>query len=524
LVQSYRRARIPWFLVLMALVVTAAVLLSPGYLVLRASEASKPLDALTSSVTLKALGRTVLLTVTVVLGGAAIGVPAAWLTARTDLPFRNVWTVLLALPLAVPTFIGGFVMVSAMAPHGMLQDLLEPLGVRELPSIYGFKGAWLTVTLLSYPYIFIPVRAALNRMDASLEEASRSLGKTARTTFLQVTLPQLRPAIAAGGILLSLYTLSEFGAVAMLRYDTLTPLVYIQYTSSFDRNAAAVLALPLLVLAGLVVALEGMSRGSARYDSATTRRKPPLQHLGRWRWPAALFCALPVVLGIGTPVAVVVYWLVKGISEGESTSLLGEAVVNSARVSLMAAVVTIVAALPIALLSVRHRNVFTGLLEKASYSGQAIPGITIALALVFFTANYLSAYYQTLSVLIFAYAVRFLPEALGATRSALVQVNPHTEEAARSLGSGQAGTFFRVTSPQMLPGMSAGALLVFLTVMKELPITLLLSPIAFDTLTTQVWSATSEAFFTHAALPALVLVLISGFAVLLMLRREGIND
>jgi iron(III) transport system permease protein len=523
-VQARRRvADQPWLLLATALLVAAAVLMPPAYLVLRALENGNIWPSLSQDSTVQALIRTLVLTTAVTLTCTAIAVPLAWFSVRTDMPLRDVATVLLALPLAIPSFVGGYVAISALGPGGMLQDLLSPLGVERIPSIYGFTGAWLTLSVLSYPYIFLPVRAALRRADPALEEASRSLGKSALATFLRVNLPQLRPAISAGAILVALYVLSEFGAVLLLRYDTLTPLVYIQYTSSFDRGAAAVLGLPLISLAVLFVVLDSLTRGRARYYAAGQRRTPRRLGLGPAKWPALAACLVIAALGVGMPVGVMVYWLVKGMSAGESTSFLSEAVVNSGRVSAIAAAATIVAALPVAVLSVRHPGWLSGLLEKVAYAGQSIPGITIALALVFFVANYLTPIYQTLAVLVFAYMVRFLPEAVGACRSAMTQVNPHTEEVARSLGAGPLRTFLRVTMPQMLPGISAGALLVFLTTMKELQITLLLSPIGFDTLATQIWSATSEAFFTRAALPSLLLVLLSALAVLVILRRDNLE-
>lgn len=516
-----RLSSVPWFILILALFVTAAVLLSPVYLVLRAAERSDTIwNELTDETTIHAIGRTLWLTVTVTAASILIAVPAAWLTLRTDMPLRGVWTVTLALPLAIPSFVGGFITVSALGPGGMLQDVLSPLGVERLPSLYGFKGAWLTMTFLSYPYVYLTVRAALRRADPALEEASRSLGKSAVQTFLRINLPQLRPGIAAGALLLSLYCLSEFGAVSMLRYDTLTPLVYIQYTSSFDRSAAAVLGLPLIFLTVTFVLLEGLTRGRARYHTTGQARPARQLKLGLWKWPSAFFCFAVSFIGIGMPVLVILYWLFKGLEQGESTSLLGEYVVNSAQASGAAAALAVGASLPVALLSVRHAGPVSSTIEKLAYAGQSLPGITIALALVFFSANYLNPFYQTLSVLVFAYAIRFLPEALGATRAAMLQVNPHTEEAARGLGAGPFRTFFRVTAPQILPGMSAGGLLVFLTAMKELPITLLLSPIGYDTLATRVWSSTTQAFFTEAALPALMLVAVSAVAVVLLLRRE----
>ncbi len=491
---------------------------------LRAAEQGDAIGGLlTESSTIDAIGRTLILTGTVTATCIALAVPLAWLTTRTDLPMRPFWTIMLALPLSVPSFIGGFVVVSALGPGGMLQDVLSPLGVEQLPSLYGFRGAWLTLTFFSYPYIYLTVRSALKRTDPALEEAARSLGKPALPTFWLVNLPQLRPAIAAGAILVALYVLSEFGAVSMLRYDTLTPMVYIRYTTSFDRSSAAVLALPLLAMCAVFVWAEAMSRGRARYHGSSQRRPARTLKLGRWRWPAVAFCALVSAFGVGVPVAVLAYWLIKGLSEGESTSLVMEAVVNSVQVSAFAAVFTVVASLPLAIFAVRHPSRFSGLLEKLAYSGQSLPGITIALSLVFFAAHYATSIYQTFGLLVFALSVRFLPEALGACRSALLQVNPHTEEAARGVGANSWRVFLRITAPQIMPGMATGALLAFLTTMKELQITLLLSPIGFDTLTTQVWGATSQAFFTRAALPAIVLVLLSAGAVLVLLYRERID-
>lgn len=505
----------------MALVVTCAVLLSPVYLLLRAAEQGSDAWAILSDeAVVDATARTVLLCATVTGAAIALAVPLAWLTVRTDLPFRAFWTVVLALPLSIPSFIGGFVTVSALGPGGMLQDILEPFGVNELPSLYGFKGAWLTLTLFTYPYVYLTVRAGLQRADRSLEDAARTLGKTSVQTFFLVNVPQLRPAISAGALLVALYVLSEFGAVSMLRYDTLTPLAYIQYTTSFDRSSAAVIGVPLLLLAGGVVLIDALTRGRARYHSVSQQRPPTILRLGRWRWPALGACAVTGFAGIGMPLVVLGYWLAKGLSQGETTRFLLDAVLNSVRASGFAALLAVVASVPVAMLAVRYRRTSTTLVERVAYLGQSLPGITVALSLVFFAANYATSVYQTFGLLIFAYAVRFLPEALGACRAAFLQVNAHTEEAARGLGAGSLRVFGRITAPQIVPGMSAGGLLVFITVMKELQITLLLSPIGFDTLATQVWSASREAFFTQAALPAMLLVAVSAAAVVVMLKRE----
>ncbi len=505
---------------ILAAVVAAGVLLPPLYLTIRSAQGGDAsLDILFRAQTLTLLGDTAALALATAGASVLLSLPLAWLTTRTDLPFRGGWTVLLALPLAFPSYVAAFALVSALGPRGMLQDLLAPLGIDSLPEMFGFPGAWLVLTLISYPYVFIPLRAGFLGMDRSLVEAARGLGKSRLMVFLRVTLPSLRPALAAGAILVALYTLSDFGAVSILRFDSLTRVIFVQYKSSFDRSGAASLGLLLVALAVVLVLLENATRGRAAYHTRGGRA-PAITQLGRWRWPAMAFCGFVAFVGTILPASIVTYWAIRGAIRGEDLGFELSAALNSLSASLLGAAVTLVAALPIAYLAVRHRGKLAAVLEQATYAGFALPGIAIALALVFFAANYVSPIYQTLLLLVFAYVIRFLPQAVGASRSALLQVNPNTEEAARGLGASPPRVFTRVTAPLIFPGLSAGALLVFLTAMKELPITLLLSPIGFDTLAIQIWSATSEAFFARAAVPSLVLIALSSVAVFFMLRGE----
>ncbi len=273
----------------------------------------------------------------------------------------------------------------------------------------------------------------------------------------------------------------------------------------------------------MLVTLDIATRGTARYHTRGQRRTGRRLSLGRWQPVALVSCTLVAALGVGLPVFVVLYWLVEGLRTDAQTGFLAEAIFNTSRAAGFAAVAAAVAALPIAMLSARHPGWLSGMLERAAYAGQALPAFTIALALVFFGARYMTPLYQTLALLVFAYTVRFLPEALGATRTALLQINPNGEEAARSLGASPLRTLVRVTLPQMAPGISAGMLLVFLTAVKELPITLLLAPIGFETFATEIWAATSEAFYARAAMPSLILLILSAGAVLLMVRRERLS-
>jgi iron(III) transport system permease protein len=500
------------------------MLLPLGYLILRSFEDgwSGVLEVLLDGSTLAVLLRSISLAVIVTGASVAVAVPLAWLTSRTDLPGRRLWAVLAALPLVVPSYVGGLVLISALGPRGMLQGVLAPLGVERLPEIYGLPGAALALTLFSYPYVFLTARAALGGMDPALEETARSLGSGAWRTFFRVTLPQMRPAIVAGALLVALYTLSDFGVVSLLQYDSFAREIYTQYRSAFDRTPAAILGLMLVALTAAILYTESRTRGRARYhrSGVGTARRGAQVNLGRWKWPALVFCGAVVSLALVLPIGILLFWLVRGLVEGEPLRLVWGAALNSVYVSAAAAALAALAALPIAVLAVRFPGRVSGLLERLTYLGYALPGIVLALALVFFGSNYVPAIYGTLGILLFAYVIHFLPQAVGATRSALLQVQPSVEEAARGLGKGPTAVLATVTAPLTRSGIIAGGALVFLTTMKELPATLLLGPIGFDTLATRVWTATSEAFFARAAAPAILLILLSAVPMYLLVIRE----
>jgi iron(III) transport system permease protein len=509
------------------ILVAAALLLPTSYLLIRAAEAGEQAwQNLLRLRTVETLWRTVGLAISVTLVATLIAVPLAWLTTRTDLPLRRLWAALLPLPLVIPSYVGAYLITSALGPRGLLQQLLEQFwGVERLPSIYGFPGALFMLTVLTYPYILLSVRAALLRMDPALEEASRSLGHGLWSTFGQVTLSLLRPALGAGGLLVALYTLRDFGAVSLMRYDTFTRVIYTQYRS-FDRSQAALLALALIAVTLLLVGLEAYIQQRARYVQGATGAQRPAEviPLGLWRWPALLFCTVVVLLSLGLPAFMLLYWLVRGLLAGETVTGLGEATWNAFLASGLAALVTVAAALPVGILAVRRAGWPTTLLERLTYSAYALPGIVVALALVFFGANHALWLYQTLPMLVLGYVILFIPQGVGTIRAALLQIHPSLEEAAHSLGNGPLRVFWTITLPLLRPGLLAGASLVFLTAMKELPATLLLAPIGFKTLATAVWSAVSEAFFAAAAAPALLIILLSSVPMTFLMLREQNHD
>jgi len=505
--RARRPGRPPALLVVPAAAVTMAALLPVAYLAVRAGGGGWQVlvDTLGSERTVRLLGRSFGLAAAVTAASGVLGVALAWLTVRCDLPGRQVWRVVAALPLAIPTYVGGFAYLATF------------------PGLTGFVGAWLTLTLLSYPYVYLPVSAALERIDPAFEEVSRSLGDGPARAFARVTLPQLRPAAATGGLLVFLYVLSDFGAVSILRFDSFTRVIYQAYRSSFDRTPAAILGCLLLVFTLAIVVAEARTRGRARYHSGgrSAARRPALVRLGRARWPAL---ALPVgvaVFALGVPAATLARWLAESVQDGRGLGGVWAATRGSLTASALGAGVTAVAAVPVALLAARHRSRLAGTFERSAYVGHALPGIVIALSLVFFSARYTGSLYQRLPVLVFAYLVLFLPLAVSAVYSSAVQAPPVLDDVARSLGKGPLAVLRTVTGPLVAPGVAAGAALVFLTCMKELPATLLLGPTGFDTLSTEVWSATQAGAYGQAAVPAVVLVAVAAVPTWLLSRRIG---
>ena len=501
------------------------VVLPLVYLFIRAGGSSTPmLELIASASTLTTVSATLWLAAAVTFCSILIALPIAWLTTRSDIPLRRLWSILTPLPLVIPSYVGAYLLVSTLGPRGTAQQWLEKaFGVTRLPEIYGFPGALYILTILSYPFILLSVRAALKKIDPSQEEASRSLGLNAWQTFWRVTFPQIRPAIAAGSLLVCLYVLRDFGAVSIMRYNTFTRVIYIQYRSTFDRAAAATFSLVLIGLTIVILWLEIRARGRARYHggSAASSRPVTIIPLGKWRWPSFVFCASVVGASLLMPAVNLGYWVLRGIQAGEQIGSIWEITKNSITASGLAAFGALLAALPVAVVNVRYPNKLSHLLERTTYLAFALPGIVIALALVFFGANYAAPLYQTLLLLVIAYIALFLPEAVGALRNALIQIHPSMEEAARSLGRNPYQVFRQVTLPLVRPGMVAGASLVFLTTMKELPATLILAPIGFQTLATRIWGAVSEAFFARAAVPALILILISSIPTALTILKDN---
>lgn len=502
--QSLRRGRDhshrPRALSIAATLAALLVLLPIGFTAWRAITfgIGDTLDLLLRPLVGELLANTALITVATTAASAVIGTSAAWFVERTVLPGRKLWAGLMVAPLAMPPFIASYAWVSLSLN---LQD---------------FGGALLVVTSTYFPLVYLPVAAALRGMDPALEETARSLGCGRREIFLRVVLPQLRPALFGGMLLVALGVMSEFGAFSLLRFRTFTTEIYAEYRTSFDGGGASMFACVLIVLGLACIAFEHRIRGHARYARIDrgTRRAVSRYALGHWRWPVLAGFALISIVTLGVPLGTIGYWLTQHgaaavtPTEVSAASLL-EAAKTSVSLGLNAAIVTTALALPLAFLLVRHPGRYAAWLERIVLLAQGVPGLVIALALVSLAVRVATPLYQTTTLLVAAYATLFLPLALVSVRASLLQIQPKLEEAARSLGLGTVPILARVLLPLARSGLGAAATMVFISVVTELNATLLLSPLDTHTLATQVWSDTATLAFAAAAPYAALLVGIS---------------
>lgn len=482
----------------------------------------------------KLMGNTLLLAATVTGGALVIGVSMAWLTERTDLPGRKILRWLFAMPLAIPAYIGGIVHLALLRPRGgLLPQLFSALAGQPVatPSPLGFWGAAFILILFTFPYVYLLSGAAFRSLHASLEEAARTLGYRPWQALLFVTLPALRPGLLAGALLVALDILAEYGTVALLRYETFSSAIFVQLSGRYDRSAASVLSGVLIALAMVILWTELRVQGQARFTQMESGWRPaPPTALGRWRF-LALFLALGVVFtSLLVPVGVLLAWSVEAVLDPQTLQAVfrtgslgfGSFAWNSLWTSSLAAFAAVTLSLPVALYSARHPGRFSRFLSRFCQVGYAIPGVVIALSLVLLVNRMAPILYATPWVVVIAYVLRHMPQAVRASESALNQLSPALEEAARMAGRTGFQAFRQVTLPLILPGLLAGGALVFLTSLKELPATLLLRPAGFDTLAVRVWVWAADGFYVQAAPAALFLVVASALPLSFLLRREQI--
>jgi iron(III) transport system permease protein len=438
-----------------------------------------------------------------------IGTLQAWIAVRSNLPGRKAFAVLAALPLAIPSYVAAYSWVAV------------------IPGFSGFFAAWLLLTVGTAPLVYLSVSAALARFDSATEEVASSLGAGKFAVLRKVTWPNIKGATFSGGLLSALYVLSDFGAVSIVRYDTFTRAIYNAYRASFDRNLAATLALILVAVTVLVLVVESRSKGRKPIGTVIANRLNRID-LRVWKLPLVALLAGIASVSLVVPLASLTRWSIVGLPDTDWQEV-SEALYSSIYLSVSGGMLTALLAIAIALVVVRFRTRLGFVLERSVWLTHATPGIVVALSLVYFSNQVAPWIYQTLFLVLIAYVALFLPNALSAISIPLSQSPTSLDEVSASLGLTKLQTLRRVVLPIAGPGIFAATTLVILTVLKELPATLLLRPTGVETLATRLWTETGVAAFSTAAPYALLLVLLAGIPAWLLNRAirkdlEPIND
>jgi iron(III) transport system permease protein len=517
-----RRLRhVPWFVLIPALLAGIGTVVPIVYLVLRAFDAD--LATVSRLVlrerTLKLLVNTLALTSGVLVTTTLMAVPLAWLAVRSDLRFRRLVTWLAVIPLAIPGYVVAYALIGLGGHNGLMAQLFDLNVARPR----GYWGATVALSMYTFPYLFLNVRAALMGLDPSLEESARSLGLGGREIVRRVVLPQLRPALLAGWLVIALYVLGDFGVVALMRFEAFSYAIYLQYSAAFDRVYAAWLSLMLLAMTLGIVIAEARLLGARRYAriGSGSQRAVVVTRLGRWAPLAHGYVWLVLLASLGLPIIVLTYWMALVPPDLGAWRAVGVAFLRTASVAVPTALLATAVAIPVAYMSARVRMRGGRVIERLAYLGYAIPPVSLALAMVFFALRSAPWLYQTVPLLIAAYVIGFLALAIGPIRSAVLQVPARIEEAATSLGRRRFTAFWQVVFPVVRRPVIAATALVLMVTMKELPITFLLGPTGFTTLAVSVFSRTSEGMMAAAAPFAAAIVLFSSLFVGLLISYEG---
>ncbi|MEV5838498.1 iron ABC transporter permease [Nocardia sp. NPDC052112] len=419
-----------------------------------------------------------------------LGVGLAWVVERTSVPGAAWWGPVFAAPLAVPAFVNSYGWVSVF------------------PTMHGLWAGVVISTMSYFPLVYLPAAATLRRLDPAVEESARALGSGPVAVFTRIVLPQLRLAILGGGLLISLHLLAEYGAFVMIRFDTFTTAIFEQYQSSFAGPAGSMLAGVLVLCCLVLLAAEAGARGKARYAriGSGAPRAAARVALGSSTIPVLLTLSAVVAGSIGVPLWTIVRWLRIGGARVWDVTEIGTALGQTIALAAMAALLTTLCAFPVAWIAVRSTSAFARIVEGANYITSSLPGIVIALAMVTVTIRWAPPLYQTVTMVVAAYVLLFLPRALVSVRAGLAQVPVGLEEVSRSLGQSGPVTFLRVTLRLTAPAAAAAAALVFVAVATELTATLLLAPSGTRTLAMRFWSLSGELDYAAAAPYALIMI------------------
>lgn len=450
-----------------------------------------------------------------------LGVSFAWIMARYDFPGKKIWKWIMILPFAMPGYVLAYAYATIMAPGGLFYEFWTFMGgdLRSMPSLYSFWGVVAVLSLVNYPYIYLLSYAALLKTNVHYEESALVAGISRTKTALSITLPLIRPAIIAGLALGLMEVLADYGTVALLRYPTFTEAIVRQMQARFDPYGAAAIGAVLVILTISLLLVERFFRGrkeyvhikgqSKAYVPKKTGRKASTLINGLFLFASTIAFFAPIVVLI-----------VLSLMAAPAPDIW-RLVLNTLSVSAIGAAIAVIVVLPIAYFHIRKKSLITSASSYAVTLGYSLPGPVVAVGLLLLTTTFVPILFGGFIILIFAYLVRFSPIALQSQESAIQQVSVSLEDASRTLGMTTVQTIKKITLPLIKPALLVALLLTTVDIIKELPATILLRPLAFDTLATRTWMMASEELWELAALPALLIVLAGLAPVVYIANKMG---
>lgn len=472
------------------------------------------------------------LTFVVAIGAVILGGTLAFLTERTEMPFKRILKPLFIAPLITPCYIIAICYINFFGINGLGERIFVAIGLPiRLPNIYGFWGAATMLILGTFPYVYIIVAASLHRIDPRFFEAARCLGAGRIKRIFKVGIPLLLPAFSAGAALAALYVLSDFGVVTLLRFKTFVNIIYNQMNSYYNYTSASALSSILIILTMIVLLIQEKATQQKQFAAVQNRiyETPPTK-LGVLKWPLFIFGLLIITVSLLIPLGILIYWFAQSLITdspltqwGNDFGAIWQSSLNSISLSAVTATVAVGLSLPLSYWSVRQSNSKAGkFITWTAQSGMALPGVLTALGVSLILNKIAPQLTFSVPALFFAFLVHFFAQSLQMTNAGLAQITKDLEDEARVLGAPAFKTFWKITRPLLNPALAAGWVMVFLSCMRELPASLLLRPAGFDPLTVKVWIAASEGFYEQSAAPALMIIVLS-LPIVVILSHKGYN-
>lgn len=486
------------------------------------------------------LQNTFTLCIGVLAGTFILGVGSAWLTAVCDFPGRSFFNWALMLPLVIPTYVLAFVFIGLLDFSGPVQTFLRTKGVVSMngfPNIRSAGGVIIVLSLALYPYVYLLARNAFRTQGKRVLEVSQALGHNPIKAFFRAALPMARPWIASGLMLVLMETLADFGAVSIFNYDTFTTGIYKAWFGFFSLTAAAQLSSMLLVFVFLVIVIEQLMRNKMQFHqvgkiSLETGRI----RLNGWKkWMASISVMAIVLIAFVIPCLQLVSWSIASIADELDSRYIG-LLFRSLFFSSMAATLITALGLLMAYIQRQHADHFTKWIIRLSTMGYALPGTVLAVGIVIIVTHVdkpmvwaikeisgvqiTAVFNGTIITVLFAYTVRFLTAGFNTINSSMLRITRNMDETSMLLGVTGMKLLKRVHIPILKNGLLIAAMLVFVDVMKEMPITLMTRPFGWDTLAVKIFELTSEGEWQRAALPSITLV-IAGLVPIMLLNKSA---